>query len=286
MGDGKTTKVEAIGTFRLLLQIGVYLDLKETYVVPSFRRNLISISVLNKSGYYCSFGNSKFSLSLNSNVIGTGSLSVHDNLYLLDIVASFNETLYTSIRGTKRKLTNKDFVMLWHKRLGHISKQRIQRLVSDEILDSLNKIDFQVCSECIKGKQIEKRKLGANRCTYVLELIHIDICGPFPIASWNGQQYFIAFIVDYSRYGYLYLIHEKSQALDLFKSFKVEVELQLGKKIKVVKYDRGGEYYSRYEGSGEQRLGPFAIFLKECGIVLQYTISGKLTMNGVSKRRN
>ena len=100
--------------------------------------------------------------------------------------------------------------MLWHKRLGHISKQRIQRLVSDEILDSLDMTYFQVCIECIKGKQIEKRKFGANRCTDVLELVHTDICGPFPIASWNGQRYFITFIDDYCRYGYLYLIHEKS----------------------------------------------------------------------------
>jgi len=47
------------------------------------------------------------------------------------------------------------------------------------------------------------------------------------------------------------LIHEKSQSLDFFKSFKAEVELQLGKKIKVVKSARGGEYYGRYDGSGE-----------------------------------
>ena len=79
VGDGKTAKVEVIGTFRLLLKTGVYLELKETYVVPSFRRNLISISVLDRFGYYCSFGNSKCGLSLNSNVIGTGSLYVHDN---------------------------------------------------------------------------------------------------------------------------------------------------------------------------------------------------------------
>ena len=91
------------------------MDLKETYVVPSFRRNLISIFVLDKSGYYCSFGNSKFCLSLNSNVIGTSSLFVHDNLYLLDTIASFNETLYTSICGTTHKFTDKDYVMLWHK---------------------------------------------------------------------------------------------------------------------------------------------------------------------------
>ena len=82
----------------------------------------------------------------------------------------------------------------------------------------------------------------------------------------NGQWYFITFIDNHSRYGHLYLIHEKSQALDVFKSFKVEVELQLGKKIKAIKSYHGGEYYGIYDGSKEQRLGPFAIFLMECGI--------------------
>ena len=115
-------------------------------------------------------------------------------LCMTTFIVGYCETLYTITHGTKRKLTFKDSIMLWHKRLGHIPKQRIQRLVLDEILDSLDLRDFQVCIDCIKGKQIQKRKLGANRCTNVLELIHTDICGPFPIASWNGQQYFIMFI--------------------------------------------------------------------------------------------
>ncbi|RDX80969.1 hypothetical protein CR513_38410, partial [Mucuna pruriens] len=54
-----------------------------------------------------------------------------------------------------------------------------------------------------------------------------------------------------------------SQSLNVFKSFKAEVELQLGKKIKVIKFDHGGEYYGRYDELGEQLLGPFAFFLKE-----------------------
>ncbi|RDX91302.1 hypothetical protein CR513_26736, partial [Mucuna pruriens] len=99
-----------------------------------------------------------------------------------------------------------------------------------------------------------------------------DTCGPFPTASWNRQQYFIMFIDDYSRYGYLYLIHEKSQSLYVFKSFKAE-------KIKAVKSDCDGEYYGKYDRSGKQRLRPFALFLKECGIVLQYTMPGKPSMN-------
>ena len=72
----------------------------------------------------------------------------------------------------------------------------------------------------------------------------------------------------------------------MFKSFKVEVENQLNKMIKNVIYDRGGEYYRKYDDSGEQSPGPFAIFLEECGIVPQYTMSGSPGMNGVVERRN
>ncbi|XP_057755600.1 uncharacterized protein LOC130974762 [Arachis stenosperma] len=234
VADSNIVAVEAIGTFRLCSMSGIYLDLLETLYVPSFRRNLVSVSRLDKSGYFCLFGDNKVSLVYNSNNICSGHLV--DNLYRLNLNSYNNEILKMD---TKQKL-NENLASLWHKRLGHISKQRIQRLVSDEILGPLNLADFEVCIECIKEKRTNKRKLGAERAKDVLELIHTDIYGPFPTVSWNGQRYFITFINDYSRYRYLYLIHEKSQALDVFKSFKAEVELKLGKKIKAVKSDRGG----------------------------------------------
>ena len=62
VGDEKSIKVEAIVTFRLLLKTCYYLDLKDTFVVPSFRQNLVSVSILDKYVYCCSFGNGKFSL--------------------------------------------------------------------------------------------------------------------------------------------------------------------------------------------------------------------------------
>ena len=83
-----------------ILCTGFYLDLKDTFVVPSFRQNLISISYLDKSGYSCSFGNNEFSLSFNSNIIGTGSLLAYDNVYSLDTVTTYNKTLNTESHGT------------------------------------------------------------------------------------------------------------------------------------------------------------------------------------------
>ena len=101
--------------------------------------------------------------------------------------------------------------------------------MSDRILDPLDFMDFEICVNCMKGKQTNIRRLGANRTSYVLELIHKDICGKFPMAAWTGQQYFITFKDEFSQYDYLYLIHEKSQSLDVFKNYKAEVENQLNK---------------------------------------------------------
>ncbi|RVW35834.1 Retrovirus-related Pol polyprotein from transposon TNT 1-94 [Vitis vinifera] len=100
-----------------------------------------------------------------------------------------------------------------------------------------------------------------------------------------GEKYFITFIDDLSRYGYVYLMHEKSQAIDIFEMFITEVERQLDKKIKIVRLDRGGEYYGRYDESG-QNPGPFAKFLKKHGIRAQYTMPGTPQQNGVAERRN
>ena len=81
------------------------------------------------------------------------------------------------------------------------------------------------------------------------------------------------------------MLHKKSEALDAFKIFKAEVEKQCGKQIKIVRSDRGGEYYGRYTEDG-QAPGPFAKFLQEHGIFAQYTMPGSPNQNGVAKRRN
>jgi hypothetical protein len=106
VGDDNKAEVEAIGHFRLLLKTGLYLDLFDTFVVSSFRRNLISIFTLDKLGFSCSFGDEKFGLYRHSNMVASGFLSVMANLYALDIIASYNETLNNETRNVRQKLTH------------------------------------------------------------------------------------------------------------------------------------------------------------------------------------
>jgi hypothetical protein len=61
----------------------------------------------------------------------------------------------------------------------------------------------------------------------ILEIIHMDICGLFSIASIDVYDSLITFMNDYSRYGYIYPIKEWSEALDKFKIFKAEVKISV-----------------------------------------------------------
>jgi transposase InsO family protein len=55
---------------------------------------------------------------------------------------------------------------------------------------------------------------------------------------------FMIMIDDMSRYCYVYLLKTKDEALNCFKTYKVEVKNQLKKKIKRFRSDYGGEYFS------------------------------------------
>ena len=116
----------------------------------------------------------------------------------------------------------------------------IERLVKNEILPPLEFSDLEQCIECIKGKFVKQIKKVAKRSVGTLEIIHTDICGPFHVRSVDGCDSFITFIDDYSHFGYIYPIKERSEASDKFKIFKAEVENQYDKRIKIVRSNRGG----------------------------------------------
>ena len=144
-------------------------------------------------------------------------------------------------------------------------------------LATLTLEQLPLCQNCIQGKMTKRsftaKGVGDRGC---LDLIRSDVCGPFSVHARCGYEYFITFIDDYSRYGYVYLMKKKSEALDKFKEFKAESEKQLGRHVKSLRSDRGGEYMSI----------EFVSFLKEHGILSQFSAPGTPQQNGVVERRN
>ena len=178
-----------------------------------------------------------------------------NNLYHIDCVVIQVDNVEKSL---KRKEPSINQTQLWHLSLGHINLKRIQRLVSCGPLATLTLEQPPLCQNCIQGK-MAKRSFTAKgvRAQGCLDLIHSDVRGPFSVHARGGYEYFITFTDDHSRHEYVYLMKKKSEALDKFKEFKAESEKQLGRHIKSLRSNRGGEYMSI----------EFVSFFKEHGIL-------------------
>ena len=53
----------------------------------------------------------------------------------------------------------------------------------------------------------------------------------------------MTFIDDFSRCCWVYLLKHKNEVFGLFKVFKALVENQFGRKLKVLRYENGGDYF-------------------------------------------
>ncbi|GKB45839.1 zinc finger, CCHC-type containing protein [Tanacetum coccineum] len=89
----------------------------------------------------------------------------------------------------------------------------------------------------------------------------------------ENKKYVVTFIDDASRFCYVYLCHAKDEALDKFKIYKTEVELQQNDLIKTLRTDKGGEYYD-------------PVYYQSIGIIHETTAHYTPQQNGVPERKN
>ena len=66
-----------------------------------------------------------------------------------------------------------------------------------------------------------------------------------PTVSMGGASYFVTFIDDFSWKFWAYPLKRKDEVLSVFKHFVTLVETEIGKKVKCLRLDNGGEYVSK-----------------------------------------
>ena len=168
--------------------------------------------------------------------------NLEDNLYVLrpnKAKAILNNEIFktANTQNKMQRISPNNNTYLWHLRLSHINRNRITRLIKNGLLNQLKDYSFPPSESCLEGKMTKRpftRK--CYRTKEPLELIHSDLCGLMNVKARGGFEYFI------SRYGYLYLMMHKSEALEKFKEYKVEVENLSSKKIKILQSNRGEEH--------------------------------------------
>ncbi|GJW49331.1 retrotransposon protein, putative, ty1-copia subclass [Tanacetum coccineum] len=206
VGNGVRAQVEAIGSYDLVLPNGLVICLDNFS-----KNNVFYFNAIPSNGIY--------------------EIDMHD------LVPNVNSIYNVS---TKRAKHNLDSTYLWHCRLAHISKKRIEKLQQEGLLKSTDDESFDQYVSCLSGKMTRKSfPPRPERATDLLVIIHTDVCGPLRHMSRQGASYFIIFTDDYSRYGYVYLLKHKHEVFETFKVFKNEVENQLRKTIKALRSDRG-----------------------------------------------
>nr|GEV26433.1 retrotransposon protein, putative, Ty1-copia subclass [Tanacetum cinerariifolium] len=275
VGNGQHEAVEAIDVFYLCLPSGLEIVLNICHYAPFITRGVISVSCLYEDGFINRFMDNTIQVSRNNMVYF--SAIPRDGLFKIDLSNYYiNESSIYAVSNKRAKL-DLDSALLWHCHLGHISKKRIKKLQHDGLLDSTDLRAFEKYVSCMSGKMARKPYTHqVERAKDLLGLIHTDVCGLSKIMIRQGASYFVTFTDDFSRYGYVYLLKHKHEVFETFKVFQKEVENQLGKTIKSLHSDRGGEYMSQ----------KFLDYLKDHGIIAHLTPPYTPQHNGVSERRN
>ncbi|KAK2979848.1 hypothetical protein RJ640_000735 [Escallonia rubra] len=169
---------------------------------------------------------------------------------------------------------------LWHLRLRQLNFGGLKLLSTKNMLNGLPLIDQpdQLHEGCLARKQHRHSfpKDSISRAKAMLELIHVNVCGPIDPVSLGKNISFLLFIDHYSRKTWVYFLKQKSEVFSTFKRFKALVEKHSGYKIKAMRSDRGGEFISK----------EFKAFCEENGIRRPLTIPYSPQQNGVVERKN
>ena len=289
IGDGKSLLIEHIGSSEMQSH-SKPLILSSLLHVPAMKKNLLSVSKFAKDNkVYFEFHSDVCYVKCQDSkrILLRGHLK--DGLYAFH---EFSHSPQSSLCTNVSKTCNDSLVQncnknsyhcnvvlsttvdTWHKRLGHPSDFILsQVLKSCNVSYKNNKTTF--CNSCCLGKHHKLPFPNSSRSyTKPFQLIHSDVWGPSPYVSINGWKYYIVFIDSYTRYTWLYLLKNKSDAHTAFLNFKSLVENHFGSKILAFQSDGGGEFI------------PISKTLASCGIVHQISCPHTPEQNGLAERKH
>nr|GEZ29814.1 hypothetical protein [Tanacetum cinerariifolium] len=174
VGDGHRATVEAIRTYHLELPSGLIIVLNNCQYAPSITRGVISVSRLFDDGFINRFDENNVISVLKNNLVYFMAVS-RDGIFEIDMSCSnTNDSSMYSISNKRAKI-NLDPSLLWHCRLGHISKKRIEKLQHDRLLNSINIESLGKYVSCMSTKMARKPySHQVERAKDLLGLIHTD----------------------------------------------------------------------------------------------------------------
>jgi transposase InsO family protein len=131
--------------------------------------------------------------------------------------------------------------------------------------------------DCALGKNAKKSFANSDsRSEGIVDIIYSDVCRQMTVPSLGNFVYYVIFIDDYSRKTWIYFLKAKDEVFSKFQDFKALVENLSGRKIKILRFDNGGEYNSN----------EFTDYCREARIKRELKTPYNAQQNGVAERKN
>ncbi|MBW0516785.1 hypothetical protein O181_056500 [Austropuccinia psidii MF-1] len=222
--NGSDMKVTSEGTFHLNTTTWKIL-IPNSLVVPLASSVLVSLGpFINKGATLKGFKGGSNLFDRNGSLIL--STKIVNNVLLINTPIS-NIALSSSAK----------IPLIIHKTLGHPNNQVASKMMPDVDFSNLS------CESCSLAKSHRLPFSGTVPSPHnVLDVVHMDLCGPISPASRGGNKYIFQIIDGYSHMRFVYLLSSKSECFDSFVKFQNLVENLKEQTIKTVVSDNGGEF--------------------------------------------
>jgi transposase InsO family protein len=269
-GDGNQGKVKGLGKIAITFEHSI----SNVFLVESLGYNLLSVSQLCNMGYNFLFTNIDVFVFRTSD----GSLAfkgvLDDKLYLVDFLKE-NADLDACL------IAKTNMGWLWHRRLPHVGKKNLHKLLKGEHLLGLIDVCFEKdrpCAACHAGKQVGSTHHSKNVITTSrpLELLHMDLFGPVAYLSIGGSKYGLVIVDDFSRFTWVFFLQDKSKTQGTLKRFLRRAQNEFELKVKKIRSDNGSEFKNHQVEE----------YLEEEGIKHEFSAPYTSQQNGVVERKN
>jgi transposase InsO family protein len=260
------------------------LTLHDCLHAPNALLNLMSVGRMLNRGWDCAFKGSSPGTEaychLSHNGKALGYIPSIGNLFYVNLqLLHPNELAASPLLMKEISAIAKSPLMwdLWHAHMGHPGENSVKclPLVAKGVTVDKDQ-PLSRYEACIMAKHPRKPcPPSKSPCaSHMLNLIHSDLCGPFPVRTPHSKVYFIVFLDDHSHLLNVQLLATKDQALQAWRLVQKLWENHTGRTIKVFRSDNGGEFIST----------AFTRVLEECRIQQQLASPYAHQQNGKAER--
>ena len=123
--------------------------------------------------------------------------------------ATFPKTIFSSI--------------LWHRRFGHLSREALTKNYATGLQFS-GSFPYEHCVACVVGKSPQHSYAHNGKCASMVgDLLHMDMCGPYPVQTPDGKCHFFVILDDCTNFGFTDLLCLRNEAFLLYRRMEAHL---------------------------------------------------------------